>query len=128
VSDTEPQRLLEKAVRAAGAARMLLAAGDADFAASRAYYAMFYVAEALLAQRGLHYRKHGGVHAAVGEHLVKARLLDQKFHRWLIDAFDKRLAGDYGVEAAVVPAEVAITIERAEEFHRAALRLIEAPP
>ncbi len=36
--------LLEKAARALQAAERLLEGGDADFAASRAYYAMFYVA------------------------------------------------------------------------------------
>lgn len=42
--------LLEKAQRAIQAAQTLLDAGNLpDFATGRAYYAMFYVAEALLA-------------------------------------------------------------------------------
>ena len=36
------------------------------FAASRAYYAMFYAAEALLQSRGLAFSKHSAVHAAFG--------------------------------------------------------------
>jgi uncharacterized protein (UPF0332 family) len=47
------QFLLEKAESAIGAAETLLREGYLDFAAGRAYYAMFYAAEALLAEREL---------------------------------------------------------------------------
>ena len=48
-------------------AAMLLGTHDyADFAASRAYYSMFYVAEALLASIGLFYSSHSAVLAAYG--------------------------------------------------------------
>jgi uncharacterized protein (UPF0332 family) len=33
---------------------------------------MFYVAEALLFEKGLQFRKHSGVHSAFGEHFAKA--------------------------------------------------------
>lgn len=86
----ETRRLFEKAERALKAARTLNEQ-DADFAAARAYYALFYVAAGLLAERNLHFRKHGAVHAAFGEHFVKSGAMDAKFHRWLLDAFDKRV-------------------------------------
>jgi uncharacterized protein len=92
--------LLRKADRSIAAAKKLLPS-DADFAAARAYYAMFYVAEALLAERELRFSKHAGVHSAFGEHFAKTGLLDPKYHRWLIDAFDKRIAADYGIEAEI---------------------------
>ena len=45
---TPPQEgLLRKAARRIRSARVLVAEGDYDSAVSRAYYAMFYVAEAL---------------------------------------------------------------------------------
>lgn len=44
----EQQILLEKAVQSLAAARVLLQSRFPEFAASRAYYAMFYVAEAFL--------------------------------------------------------------------------------
>ena len=53
--------LLEKAERSFAAADLLLGAGDADFAASRAYYGYFYVAEGLLLSEGLRYSRHGQV-------------------------------------------------------------------
>ena len=74
--------LLEKAQRAIRAARTLLDDGNLpDFATGRAYYAMFYIAEALLEEKDLQFSKHGGVHGAFGEHYVKTGLFDPKYHR-----------------------------------------------
>ncbi len=64
---TATRKLLDKALRAVHAAETLLRAEDTEFAAGRAYYAMFYAAQALLNEKGLSFRKHGGVHAAFGE-------------------------------------------------------------
>ena len=44
----ETRKLLEKAKRALRAAETLQNAGDAEFAAGRAYYAMLHTAQALL--------------------------------------------------------------------------------
>lgn len=107
---------MEKARRAIEAATTLLQRGDADFAAARAYYAMFYTAEALLTERGVRSRKHGGVHALFGEHFAKTGLIDKKFHRFLLDAFDRRLQADYGFEAVITREEVMAMIEQAREF------------
>lgn len=112
----QTQKLLEKASRAIHAAETLLREGDADFAVGRAYYAMLYAAEALLNQQGLRFRKHSSVHSAFGERFIKTRLLDPKFHRSLIDAFDKRIQGDYGVDAVVTEEEAAQMIKQAREF------------
>jgi uncharacterized protein (UPF0332 family) len=81
---------------------------------------MFYTAEALLNERGLEFSKHSGVHAAFGKHFAQAQVLDPKFHRWLIDSFDKRLIGDYGVEANLQMDVVASMIHQAQEFLEAA--------
>lgn len=47
----ETGKLVEKAGRSIRAAERLLKEGDTDFAASRAYSAMLYVAEALFNER-----------------------------------------------------------------------------
>jgi uncharacterized protein (UPF0332 family) len=59
--------LLEKAERAIQATDALLTTVGAEFAAGRAYYAMFYTAEALLHERDLKFSKHGSLHAAYGK-------------------------------------------------------------
>ena len=118
----QTRKLLDKAARAVHAAKTLLDEDDVDFAAGRAYYSMLYVAEALLNEKDLRFRKHGGVHAAFGDHFIKTGLLDPKFHRWLLDAFDKRVQGDYGVEAAITQEDVEQLIAQANEFLKEARR------
>jgi hypothetical protein len=46
------RKLLDKALDAIEAAEMLVDGGKSDIGAGRAYYAMFYVAEALLNEKG----------------------------------------------------------------------------
>ena len=109
-------KLLAKAGDAIQSTEVLLAAGQIDFAVGRAYYAMFYVAEALLNEKDLKFGKHGNVHAAFGEYFAKTKALDPKYHRWLIDAFDKRQVGDYGVEVELDAETAQNMIQQAKEF------------
>lgn len=110
------QRYLAKAQRALNAARLLCESADHDAAANRVYYAMFYVASAALHERGLHHRKHGAVHAAFGLEFAKSAVLDPKFHRWLLDAFQSRQLADYDIEVALSDADVRELTGRAHEF------------
>ncbi|GEM_PF-4469741 len=63
--------LLDKAKRSLFAVKLLLDQGYPEFAMSRVYYAMFYMAEALLMSQGLSYRTHGGVIGAFGVNSLK---------------------------------------------------------
>jgi uncharacterized protein (UPF0332 family) len=85
---------------------------------------MFYAAEALLSERNLSYAKHSGVHAAYGQHFAKTGLLDSKFHGWLLNAFSRRIVGDYDLEPEVSPEEAQLVIGRAREFLQAATRFL----
>jgi uncharacterized protein (UPF0332 family) len=110
------RRLLEKAHHAIRGAEILLQGNEADIAAGRIYYAMFYTASALLAESDLESGKHSGVHALFGEHFAKPGRIDPKFHRFLLDAFDRRLQADYGFEAVITDEEVTVIIGQAREF------------
>ena len=121
----ETGQLLDKADRAITAAETLLRAGSTDFAAGRAYYAMFFTAEALLLEKGLSYSKHSAVHASFGKIFAKERIIDKKFHRWLLDAFDQRIIGDYGVEAIITRQDVEVMIDHAREFLVAARQILQ---
>lgn len=116
--------LLDKAERAVRAAQILLNADETEFAAGRVYYSMLYTAEALLHERGLVLRKHTAVHAAFGKEFAKSGLLDPKFHRWLLTAFDARLQGDYLVTPQVIAEDVESGLERAQELLATARRFI----
>jgi len=102
------------------AARIMIAENFSNIAASRAYYAMFYVAEALLMTRGLTFSSHSAVIAAYGREFARFKDLDPKFHRYLIIAQNARLIGDYGVEKNVSADEASQIVEWAEEFLSAA--------
>lgn len=114
------RQFLEKAEEAIVVAQQLLTDGHAEFSAGRAYYAMFYVAEALLNEKGLRFRKHGGVHGAFGEHFAKAGLLDPKYHKWFLAAFEERITADYEVGESIETGKVETMIQQAREFLEAA--------
>jgi uncharacterized protein (UPF0332 family) len=116
--------LLEKADHAIRAAKILGEADEIEFATGRLYYSMLYVAEALLYERDLVFRKHSAIHAAYGKEFAKTGLLDPKFHRWLLTAFDARIQGDYHVAPHLTDEDVETGLARAREFLSAARRFL----
>ena len=108
--------LLHKADRSLNVARRLLAEGDADFAASRAYYSMFYASEALLSQLGLEFSSHSAVIAAFGKHFSATEKLPRHLHRYLLNAFDARNTGDYDLAVETTSELAQLQITHAEEF------------
>ena len=124
----EQRELLEKARLSLAAARHLLLGGYPDFAASRAYYTMFYVAEALLENEGMAFSSHAAVIAAFGQHFAHPGRVPVELHRFLIEAQDARHDGDYG-GPNVVPADKAqMMITRAQAFLEIAARLLGPLP
>ena len=120
--------LLQKAQASLKAARLLADQTLYDFAASRAYYTMFYVAEAFLLEEGLAFSKHSAVIAAFGRQLTKTGRVPQEFHRYLLDGQDSRNAGDYDIRPGISESEAAKQITRAEQFLQLAERLIGPLP
>ena len=112
----EVQALLHKAVESYRAAILLNREGYPDFAASRAYYAMLYAAEAFLLNLGMTFSSHAAIIAAFGKEFAKSGKLDPKFHRYLIDAQDFRNQGDYSVGPGVTRAQADEIIEWANDF------------
>ena len=93
----EIDNLLRKAKRSLKAAKRLFDDGDYDFSVSRAYYSMFYCAEALLLTENLSFSKHSASIAAFGKEFIKTGLLLPALHSYLSDAFKDRQTGDYEV-------------------------------
>ena len=67
-------------------------------AVNRAYYAMFYAANALLATRGLERSKHSGVLATFREHFIKTGIIEATMSRYYGEALDERHTADYELE------------------------------
>lgn len=114
---TEDQAaLVAKAHDSLAAARLLLTSCYPDFAVSRAYYAMFYAAEAVLDSRGLAFSRHSAVIAAFRKEFCRTGDLPLDLHRRLIDAEDARHAGDYGSPNSISAEECALHLQSATEF------------
>ena len=114
------QGLLTKARRSLAAARRLVADGDLDFAVSRAYYAMFYTAQAFLLGRGLRFSKHSAVIAAFGQEFAKDNEALREFHHGFVEAHDARNAGDYQIEVILAEEDVQAHLDRTDRFIRLA--------
>lgn len=115
---------LERAEQSVQAAKDLLASGYCDFAASRAYYAAFYAAVAVLLTEGLDFSKHSGVIASIHQRFVKTGKLDKVHGRNLNWLFELRGVGDYGATAHVSRQDAEQAIQIAESFIQAIKPLI----
>ncbi|HID91357.1 TPA: HEPN domain-containing protein [Candidatus Bathyarchaeota archaeon] len=91
----------EKARRRLDDAERLLRAGSFDSAVSQAYYAMFYVATALLAKGGgwPPPRKHAGLVSGFGLHIARRGMVDKELGQALSDMERLRREADYAVRA-----------------------------
>jgi len=112
----ESARALSDAHDSIPAAEVLLRENLAGYAASRAYYAMFYATEALLAAGGESYSKHSAVIAAFGRRYAATGVLPAHLHGYLRTAFDRRMVGDYSHEEDITRQEAAELINHAQEF------------
>ena len=115
---------LARAEQSIQAARQLVSGGYYDFAASRAYYAAFYAATAVLLDEGLEMSKHSGVIASIHQQFVKTEKLDKEQGKSLNWLFELRGVGDYGGTAHVSHQDAEQAIEAAEKFLKAASGLL----
>ena len=116
----EVDELLDKARRSIKTAEKIFKDGEVDFAGSRAYYALFYVAEALLLERELAFSSHSAVIANFGKEFAKPKTLNPKFHTYLIKAQDRRNIGDYAIGDHLTNDEVKEMLDWGKEFLKAA--------
>ncbi|RME60204.1 HEPN domain-containing protein [Candidatus Parcubacteria bacterium] len=112
----EIQANLSRAEQSIQAAHQLATSGFYDFAASRAYYAAFYAATALLLSEGLSFKKHSAAIASIHQHFVKTGRLAKNIGRNLNWLFELRSIGDYGGLTHVTEQEAQKSIEAAAEF------------
>lgn len=117
---SEVEELLDKARRSIKTAQKIFKDGEVDFAGSRAYYALFYIAEALLLERGLAFSSHSAVIANFGKEFAKTQALNPKFHNYLIKAQDRRNIGDYAIGSHLTDDDVREMLDWGKEFLKAA--------
>jgi len=120
--------LLRKAQGNIAAARTLAERHHYDIAISRAYYVMFYVAEAFLAGDGLAFSSHSAVISAFGQRSAKTDRVPRELHRHLTQAQESRVAADYDVRSHPSAENAAKHIGHAEQFVVVAERLMGPIP
>lgn len=124
----EQEALLRKAGTTLEGARLLAAHGLYDAAVSRAYYVMFYVAEAFLLGDSIALSKHSAVISEFGRRLVKTGRVPADFHRYLIDGQDSRIKSDYDTESVLDEAQATVQLAHAEQFVALAASQISSLP
>ena len=122
--EDEIQASVDRCRGALESARELLDSEHYDDAASRAYYAAFHAATAVLLSKGLEFSKHRGVIAAVHGDLVRQGLVSREAGKALGKLFELRDVGDYGGKRRVASEAAANAVALAEKFAEEVLRLL----
>ncbi|MBI5362667.1 MAG: HEPN domain-containing protein [Planctomycetes bacterium] len=105
---------------------MLLASGDPDSAASRAYYSAFHAVPTLFSVRGVLFRKHEAVEAAVHRDLVRAGIVPSRFGEDYAGLRQSRMRGDYAAGLPVDEIAAQDAIQRAGRILESVRALLPA--
>lgn len=116
MASADTELYLNRAYQDLQAVQGILGQGSYAIAISRAYYAMFYAASALLASKGISRSKHSGVISAFNEYFVKTGLIEAEYARMLAHAFNARLGSDYDVTSDVDKDSAEAVIQDAHRF------------
>ena len=121
----EAASLIERAKKYLKSSRMLLVEGDYESSVSRAYYAMFYSAEAVLLIKSLSFSSHRGVISAFGEYFVKTDIFPRDMGRELNRAFEKRQLGDYEYTFVISEDEAREILDQSKHFVESVILYLE---
>jgi uncharacterized protein (UPF0332 family) len=95
---------------------------------NRAYYAIFYAANALLLTRDITRSKHSGVVAAFRQYLIKPGLVEGEYGEIYGRVMDDRHLCDYDVESSIEPERAQADLEDARRFVKRAARYLDEEP
>jgi uncharacterized protein (UPF0332 family) len=107
---------LQKAEKKLQVAERLLASGDYEDAVSRAYYAVFHAAQALLLTEGERAGTHKGVVTLFGLLLVKTGKFNKNMGKYLANLRDDRESGDYEIFSYIDNETAETALTEAREF------------
>lgn len=112
----QQEALVQKSRDSIRAARLLVNDGLYDFAISRSYYSLFYLAQAYLLELGLSFSSYAAVISAFGQQFACTGVVPVEFHRTIIDAQDLRTRADYAIDSNLTEADALELIAQAEDF------------
>ncbi len=107
---------LDKAKEKLKVAEVLFSTENYDDSVSRAYYAAFHAAQAVLLTEGLTAGTHQGVVNLFGLHLVKTGKFEKKFGKFLGNLKDDREASDYEIYSSIDRETAQKALGEAREF------------
>ena len=113
---SDPQLWLSLSEHKLRMAREHLADEEYRDAVSDAYYAMFHVACAALAGRGIESRRHTGVVSQFADEFVKTGHVDRKLSRTLMRGLQLRSDADYSPRTTIDRDKAEQAITEAEAF------------
>ncbi len=122
---TTAEKLLGRADRYLVSAAALLDIGDHESAVSRAYYAMFYTARAVLGVRGVTAKTHSGVVSEFGRVFVLAGEVEREHLSALGRALNDRLLAEYDEDLTFSREQSERVVASADAFVREVRRLAE---
>lgn len=117
---------LDEAAETLEEARLLCDKGAYRGAVNRAYYAMFYALNAVIAAHGLSASKHSGAIALFDREFVRTGRFSSEHSRALHNAFQQRQTADYLEMAYPNAATAQQTLRDAEQFVEAVQRYLQA--
>jgi len=107
---------VDAAHEALAGSKFNLDGGYYAIAVNRAYYAVFYAANALLATKGLARGKHSGTISAFRQSFVKPGLIEPEYSEIYGSLMDDRHVSDYDMDTSIEPERAARDIESARKF------------
>lgn len=113
------EKQLHKANRKLRVARKNFADGFYEDTVSRAYYAMFHAAKALLLTKHLDAKTHAGLINLFNQHFVHTGIFSVELRRELVDAKELRETGDYDTEYEENAQDAQSVLNNAENFVKA---------
>lgn len=108
--------LMRRARRMLHTARLILDDGDYVSAINRAYYAIFYAANAALSTRNLERHRHTGVISEFRSQFVKTGLIEPEYSAFYGDVMDARHGSDYDFMVEVERERAESAIDEAGQF------------
>lgn len=124
----EQQNWMLRAQENLAATRLLLHKNCYDAAVSCAYYAVFYVAKAIVLTDNIVSNRSRRIIAAFGQYFAKTGRIPAEFQQLLVTAHQQRILSDYDMDVMMTVADAEAQLDRTEKFIQMGERFFTSPP
>lgn len=107
---------MEKSYKSFDEAKAVAGLGFWNLAGNRLYYAVYYMASALLLDKGISAKTHAGTIHLLGQKIINEGMLDKSYGRLFSRLYELRQAGDYDDMFDATEQEVKPYIDKVSAF------------